>query len=254
MQNPTQTPAITSYSNEYTKMQNPSQTPAIPSNSNEYTHWSRNVTLRLIDEYKKNHKNVGSKIRSFKILYEIIANILNAEFGLKLSGPQVNNKFQTLVRSYKSVVDNNKKTGRSRKSFEFEEQMEEIFQKSKRINPDILLTETEVIKSTSTFCNKIPALQRTIDKDIMYEQEFENIGPPGPVEDLVRTPITKTVRNLKRKGTRSDVLEMIRNDKQKFYENYLNIQNSKLVERKRKNDLLEEKNKLLKEYLINNSK
>ncbi|CAI6377805.1 unnamed protein product [Macrosiphum euphorbiae] len=79
----------------------------------------------------------------------------------------------------------------------------------------------------------------------MYEQEFENIGPPGPVEDQVRTPITKTVRNLKRKGTRTDVLEMIRNDKQKFNESYLNIQNSKIVERKRKNDLLEEKNKLL---------
>lgn len=232
-------------------MQNPTQTPVIPSYSNEYTHWSRNVTLRLIDEYKKNHKNVGSKIRSFKILYEIIATILNTEFGLKLSGPQVNNKFQTLVRSYKSV-DNNKKTGRGRKSFEFEEQMEEIFQKSKRINPDILLTETEVIKS-----NETPPLQKTIDGDIdtrIYEQGFENIDPPGPVEDHVRTPITKTVRNLKRKGTRTDVLEMIRNDKQKFYENYLNIQNSKLVERKRKNDLLEEKNKLLKEYLINNSR
>lgn len=114
--------------------------------------------------------------------------------------------------------------------------MEEIFQKSKRINPDILLTETEVIKR-----NEIPALQRIIDGDIdtrIYEQGFENIYPPGPVEDHVRTPITKTVRNLKRKGTRTDVLEMIRNDKQKFYKNYL----------------LEEKNKLLKEYLINNSR
>lgn len=132
--------------------------------------------------------------------------------------------------------------------------MEEIFQKSKRINPDILLTETVVIKSTSTSCNETPALQKIIDKNVMYEQEFENIGPPGPVEDQVRTPITKTVRNLKRKGTRTDVLEMIRNDKQKFYENYLNIQKSRLVEQKRKNYLLEEKNKLLKEYLINNSR
>lgn len=111
MQNPSQTPATPSHSNEYTIMQNPIQTPAIPSHSNECTHWSRNVTLRLIDEYKKNHKNVGSKIRSFKILYYNIATVLNAEFGLKLLGPQVNNKFHTLVRSYKSVVDNNKKTG-----------------------------------------------------------------------------------------------------------------------------------------------
>jgi len=103
-------------------MRNP---PQIPSNSNlttvEYTHWSRNVTLRLIDEYGKNYKDVGSRIRSYKMLYEIIADILKTEFQLKLTGSQVNNKFQTLVRSYKAVVDNNKKTGRGRKHFEFEE-------------------------------------------------------------------------------------------------------------------------------------
>lgn len=77
-------------------MRNP---PQIPSNSNlttvEYTHWSRNVTLRLIDEYGKNYKDVGSRIRSYKILYEMIAEILNTEFQLKLTGSQVNNKFQT---------------------------------------------------------------------------------------------------------------------------------------------------------------
>jgi len=44
------------------------------------------------------------------MLYEIIiADILNTEFQLKLTESQVNNKFQTLVRSYKAVVDNNKK-------------------------------------------------------------------------------------------------------------------------------------------------
>jgi len=153
-------------------MRDPPQT---PSNSNlttvEYTHWSRNVTLRLIDEYGKNYKDVGSRIRSYKILYEIIAEILNTEFQLKLTGSQVNNKFQTLIRSYKAVVDNNKKTGRGRKHFEFDEQMDNIFQKSKRINPEILLTETEVIRSTPTACNDTPALQSVHE---MNKDEFEN--------------------------------------------------------------------------------
>jgi len=70
---------------------------------------------------KKKYKDVGSKIRSYKMLYEIIADILNNEFQLKLTGSQVKNKFQTLVRSYKAVVDNNKRTRRGRKYFEFEE-------------------------------------------------------------------------------------------------------------------------------------
>lgn len=54
-------------------------------------------------------------------MYEIIAEILNTEFQLKLTGSLVNNKFQTLIRSYKAVIDNNKKTGRGRKHFEFEQ-------------------------------------------------------------------------------------------------------------------------------------
>ncbi|KAF0739308.1 Myeloid differentiation primary response protein MyD88 [Aphis craccivora] len=235
-------------------MRNP---PQIPSNSNlttvEYTHWSRNVTLRLIDEYGKNYKDVGSRIRSYKILYEMIAEILNTEFQLKLTGSQVNNKFQTLIRSYKAVVDNNKKTGRGRKYFEFEEQMDNIFHKSKRINPEILLTETEVIRNTPRACNDTPTLQRSVHEVIDEPDEFINEAS-GCVEDERKTAVKKTTTNLKRKGTRTDVLEDIRSDKQKFYENYIQIQNSKIAEQKRKNDLLEEKNKLLKEYLANNSR
>jgi len=95
---------------EMIMIRDPPQTPCNSSFTTvEYTHWSRNVTLRLINEYGKNYKDVGSRIRSYKMLYEIIADILKTEFQLKLTGSQVNNKFQTLVRSYKAVVDNNKK-------------------------------------------------------------------------------------------------------------------------------------------------
>jgi len=54
-------------------IRNPPQTPIPCYNTVEYTHWSRNVTLTLIDEYEKNHKNVGTNIRILKILYEMIA-------------------------------------------------------------------------------------------------------------------------------------------------------------------------------------
>lgn len=138
--------------------------PQTPSNSSfttvEYTHWSRNVTLRLIDEYQKNFKDVGSRIRSYKMLYEIIADLLNTEFQLKMTVSQVNNKFQTLVRSYKAVVDNNEKTGKERKHFEFEEQMDAIFQKSKRINPEILLTDDRL--RTKSFIFKDRASNKAV--------------------------------------------------------------------------------------------
>jgi len=93
-------------------LKEPPQTPSHSSVTTvEYTQWSRDATLRLIDEYGNNYKYVGSRNRSYKILYEIIADILNTEFQLKLTGSQVNNKFQTLLQLYKAVVDNNKKIG-----------------------------------------------------------------------------------------------------------------------------------------------
>jgi len=37
--------------------------------------------------------------------------------------------------------------------------MDKIFQKSKRINPEMLLADTEVIRTTPTACNDTPAPQ-----------------------------------------------------------------------------------------------
>jgi hypothetical protein len=142
------------------------------------------------------------------MLYEIIVEILNTEFQLKLTGSQVNNKFQTLIRTYKAVVDNNKKTARERKYFKFEEQMDTIFHKSKRINPEILLTESEVIRNTRRACNDTPTLQRSVHEVIDKPDGFINKAF-GSVEDERKTAVKKTTINLKRKGTRTDVLEGI---------------------------------------------
>jgi len=71
------------------------------------------------------------------------------------------------------------------------------------------------------------------------QDEFENKASVS-VEDDRKTVVKKATRNLKRKRTRTDVLEGIRNE-QKFYESYIQIQNLKLAEQRRKNDLLEEK-------------
>lgn len=97
-----------------------------------------------------------------------------------------------------------------KKHFEFEDQMDNILQKSKRINPETLLTETEVIRSTPTVSNDTPALQ-SVHEVIDEQEEFENKAS-GSLEDKRKTAVKKTIRNLKRKRTRTDVLEGIRND------------------------------------------
>ena len=49
---------------------------------------------------------------------------------------------KSLERAYKEVVDNNNATGRKRKDFEFESQMQEFMAKKRNVNPLILLSET----------------------------------------------------------------------------------------------------------------
>lgn len=76
-----------------------------------------------------------------------------------------------------------------------------------------MFTKTEVVRSSPTACNDTPSVHKVIDE----QDEFENKAS-GSVEDERKTAVKKT-RNLKRKGTRTDVLKGIRNNKQKFYEN-----------------------------------
>lgn len=52
----------------------------------------------------------SGKLTKRKMFEDIAANI-NKEMNLSLTEIQVSNRYKTLMRSYKQVVDNNKKTG-----------------------------------------------------------------------------------------------------------------------------------------------
>lgn len=226
----------------------------------EYTYWQRNVTLRLIQEYRENHKKVGVSIRSFKKLFEMIAATLNKTFGLNLTGVQVNNKFKTLERSYKNVIDNNNKTGRGRKFFDYEREMDDIFRKVTKINPEVLLSESNVVKIPSS-------LQGTSESSgsLLENKSRNDVNTSDPAnadienhKDLntIMKSSNQPVRKSRNKKTRRDVLELIRQDRLEYQKKQIStaserlaIESEKLKERKRRNALLEERNQLLKEYL-----
>ncbi|CAH1107006.1 unnamed protein product [Psylliodes chrysocephalus] len=116
---------------------------------NQYMHWTDITTNALIHVYKEHYKKVGKSIKIQKKLFEIIADVLNKRYKLALTRERVNNKWKTLERNFKNVVDNNNKTGRKRKYFKFEKEIEEEFLKQKKINPDILLSEDTVVDNST---------------------------------------------------------------------------------------------------------
>lgn len=83
--------------------------------------WTPELTKLLIDEV---HQRENSKVPKKKIFQEITAK-QNKEKNLALTEIQVTNRYKTLLRGYKNVIDNNKKTGTARKHHPIEKDLGE---------------------------------------------------------------------------------------------------------------------------------
>lgn len=64
-----------------------------------------------------------------KKLLKVIATELSNIFKITISAAKCENRWKVLERNYKKVVDNNNKTGRGRKTFNYETKFDEIFGK-----------------------------------------------------------------------------------------------------------------------------
>ena len=62
-----------------------------------------------------------------KAVWDKVAKMLCSK-GFFVNGDQVNGKWKTLMRGYKSVKYNNKKYGAGKKSYEFETELDELFE------------------------------------------------------------------------------------------------------------------------------
>lgn len=221
-----------------------------------YTSWASNVTKRLIALYKEHYTQIGITIKKQKKLWELLAQMLNEEFNLNIAASQVENKWRTLLRAYKVITDNNNKTGRGRRVFEYQEEMDSLFCKKKNINPEVLLSN-----------ETIAALPKSITSDVTKDEEKENAlgSSSNPETQILPETISKIEiepgKSIKRKRTlsRNDVLEKMRLDKQKQHEEMMKkieeriqIEKGRLAERKRQNDIQDKRNAILEKYLENN--
>lgn len=82
------------------------------------------------------------EMKSIKKMWEVIAADFFKNHNIRYSAQHCENRWRVLERNYKKYIENNSKTGRGRKFFEFSKELDEIFMHKKNVHPDILLTSS----------------------------------------------------------------------------------------------------------------
>ena len=133
--------------------------------------WTRQATLVLIEEYKKNaHKFRDIKVKK-KNIWEDIASVLK-EQGYYMTGKQVEGRWKTITASYRQVVDNNNTSGKGRRTCAFFDELSEVYGYRPNVRPRVLYDnnrrqcdpQAEPQPSTSSepaACSKQPSTDST---------------------------------------------------------------------------------------------
>ncbi|KAL1496999.1 hypothetical protein ABEB36_008032 [Hypothenemus hampei] len=185
--------------------------------------WSHVNTLALIDLYKKYRKDVGSfKIRTLKKMFEEIACQLELTLKQKITASNCENRWKHLERTYKKYVENNNKTGRGRKDFEYATEMNDVLGQKKNVNPIILLSSDTVVQPKEKENNRnteekvLNTKFEDTDCPITVQQEKTSCSNAKVVElenPLYRSRNKKEYRN---KILKVDILREIRKERQRI--------------------------------------
>lgn len=235
----------------------------------EYKTWSQTSSKLLIELYKKYRQKVGSfQIKNMKRLWEVIAGELNNILHHNMSPGNCENRWRVLERNYKKFIDNNNKTGRGRKDFEFSKEMDEIFLKKRNVHPEILLSQrAETITSNSNLSTNstiIANYTNIVDTSVSFNDEIpiqtNSVHESESHNDNQNKQNKNQTKSKKIKKTRNGILYEMKQDRLKYQENIIRIkkenaekntemEEKKLQEIKIRNKLIEKRNNLLREFL-----
>ena len=96
------------------------------------TNWTEFQTLLLIDCYKRYVSLVHSGKMKKNTMWDTIGSkFQDMRYGF--SSEQICGRLKSLMRAYKNTKDSNKKSGSCRKTFEYEDQLDELFAKDPTI-------------------------------------------------------------------------------------------------------------------------
>jgi hypothetical protein len=96
--------------------------------------WTQSNTLLLIEEYMANKDKMEKGLIRKKAVWEKITKMLCSK-GLFVNGNQVNGKWKTLMRGYKSVKYNNKKSGQEKNHMTLKQNWMNYLRMIQSLNP-----------------------------------------------------------------------------------------------------------------------
>ncbi|CAH1114779.1 unnamed protein product [Psylliodes chrysocephalus] len=100
----------------------------------EESFFTREKILYLLNLHKINKTKVESgNLKNMKVLWEVVARDISNKYRVTVMPHKCENKFKVLERNYKKTKDNNNKTGRGRRTFEFEREFDELYGKKQQI-------------------------------------------------------------------------------------------------------------------------
>ncbi|KAI4455730.1 myb/sant-like dna-binding domain [Holotrichia oblita] len=191
------------------------------------------LTLLFLDLYKTYMKQVGSfKFKNLKKMYEEIAKELQSKAKQKILASHCENSWKHLERSYKKYVDNNKKTGRGRRDFEYANELTDILESKPYINP-VLLLSSETVHSVNDKENSQSPTTSQNSTIVIKSNEHPASEANLNVAQSSRPLTASRKEKYQNKKVRADVLKEIRKDRPEYYQKRLLIEKKKLEEKKK---------------------
>ncbi|CAG9812849.1 unnamed protein product [Phaedon cochleariae] len=209
----------------------------------EELYFTRDRTLALIALYQKYKPKIGSsEIKNMRRMWEVIARDLSNQFKITVLPTKCENRWKVLERNYKKFIDNNNKTGRGAKFFEFEKEFDDIYGRKASIKPSFLLTSNSVlIPDRASTPQSEPAAGTSHEAEqniVMLSIEDSSVGKENKNTEhstMKRKRSVRTTTSSYKK--RNDILLDMKNDLKKYYEEKSKRDEEKLdVSRKKYED------------------
>lgn len=194
--------------------------------------WSQAPTLLLIASYKERQDRIDTGRLKKKKAFEEIAQVLK-EHQYPFTDAQCTSRMKTLIRQYKTVKDNNSTSGRNRKSFMYENELDSLFKGSPSIRPEFVMSSaTATHMSQSDEDGDELDDEGAVTRADNCKRKTEHIADEKGISPKIRkTQISEVIDFMKiskseqekRREEREEKKEKRHEDKMKMFQELINV-------------------------------
>ncbi|XP_018405475.1 PREDICTED: uncharacterized protein LOC108781859 [Cyphomyrmex costatus] len=126
--------------------QNESQSQEYKKTEKNIDYWSDSATSFLLDKYETYMLNIGpmKKFKTKKLMWAQISKDMMTILNISKTPLQIENRYKTILKRKKKAVENNSKSGSSRETVPFEEELRKIAHADDSIEPEVLRSARSV--------------------------------------------------------------------------------------------------------------